>query len=206
MAPINGGEKKDILTCRSRKTENDPGEERAVALLWRLCGKVQNRGKFFKKYRTAVAIGPIRPPGRPRPKSDDILRTRASNHPASGSCTLRSERESVCVCVKVCASVSTSVVVVPLNILVNLSVSCSPFPLLLFFPYPRPVPSPQSARKSPSQERNQNPLDTMNPRILAASRALRAGFTARGFQTSSRLSSVAAALPASKPVGAFRSG
>ncbi|KEZ44453.1 hypothetical protein SAPIO_CDS3459 [Scedosporium apiospermum] len=46
----------------------------------------------------------------------------------------------------------------------------------------------------------------MNPRILAASRALRAGFTARGFQTSSRLSSVAAALPASKPVGAFRSG
>lgn len=57
MAPINGGEKKDILTCRSRKTENDPGEERAVALLWRLCGKVQNRGKFFKNIERQLPLG-----------------------------------------------------------------------------------------------------------------------------------------------------
>jgi hypothetical protein len=47
----------------------------------------------------------------------------------------------------------------------------------------------------------------MNSRILTASRALRAGSAARRFQTSARLSNQAAAvLPASKPVGAFRSG
>ncbi|KAL2113324.1 hypothetical protein VUR80DRAFT_4376 [Thermomyces stellatus] len=42
----------------------------------------------------------------------------------------------------------------------------------------------------------------MNPRIVLASRAL----GARGFQTSSRAASEAAALPSRRPVGAFRSG
>ncbi|SPN96977.1 uncharacterized protein DNG_00497 [Cephalotrichum gorgonifer] len=42
----------------------------------------------------------------------------------------------------------------------------------------------------------------MNPRIVLATRAL----GARGFQTSSRLASEVAALPARRPIGAFRSG